>query len=108
MSIIGMTTCPEAFLAREAEICYTVMAHVTDYDVWHTSESPVTVEKVIETLNRNTQIAQQAVAWLVRDFKEQRDCDCGSALSKALITDPHVVPEQTRRKLHLLVDKYMQ
>ncbi len=61
MSIIGMTASPEAFLAREAEICYATMAHVTDYDVWHVSEAPVTVEMVIQTLNKNTATAQEAV-----------------------------------------------
>ncbi len=54
MSIIGMTAAPEAFLAREAEMCYAVMAHVTDYDVWHVNEMPVTVEMVVQTLNKNT------------------------------------------------------
>ena len=66
MSIIGMTASPEAFLAREAEICYATMAHVTDYDVWHVSEAPVTVEMVIQTLNKNTAIAQEAVRILAR------------------------------------------
>ena len=61
MSIIGMTASPEAFLAREAEMCYATMAHVTDYDVWHMSEAPVTVEMVIQTLNKNTDMAQKAV-----------------------------------------------
>jgi 5'-methylthioadenosine phosphorylase len=62
MSIIGMTAIPEAFLAREAEICYATMAHVTDYDVWHENESPVTVEMVIKILNQNTELAQKAIA----------------------------------------------
>ena len=62
MSIIGMTASPEVFLAREAEICYATMAHVTDYDVWHISEAPVTVEMVIETLNKNTALAQEGGA----------------------------------------------
>ncbi len=61
MSIIGMTACPEVFLAREAEMCYVTMAHVTDYDVWRTSTEPVSVEMVIQTLNKNTQAAQQAI-----------------------------------------------
>ena len=73
MSIIGMTASPEAFLAREAEICYTTMAHVTDYDVWHTSEAPVTVEMVIETLGRNTSIAQEAVRILASRLKPELD-----------------------------------
>lgn len=107
LSIIGMTTSPEAFLAREAEICYAVMAHVTDYDVWHTSEEPVTVEKVIEILNRNTEIAQQAVRNLVHDHGAERSCNCGQALSGALITRPGVIPPETRQKLGWLVDKYL-
>ena len=107
MSIIGMTASPEAFLAREAEICYATMAHVTDYDVWHVSEAPVTVEMVIQTLNKNTATAQQAVRILARQLKKQRDCDCGQALASALITRPEAVPAETRQKLDLLVGKYL-
>lgn len=106
MSIIGMTASPEAFLAREAEMCYAVMAHVTDYDVWHESESPVTVEMVIQTLNKNTEVAQDAIRNLVRGLKPGHDCHCGSALATALITDPKVIPAETRKKLDLLVNKY--
>lgn len=108
MTLIGMTACPEVFLAREAELCYAVMAHVTDYDVWHTSEEPVTVEMVIEILNKNTQVAQQAIRNLVRILPEERPCPCPTALANALITDPQKVPAQTRQKLGLLVDKYLQ
>lgn len=107
MSIIGMTASPEAFLAREAEICYTTMAHVTDYDVWHVSEAPVTVEMVIQTLNKNTTIAQEAVRILVSQFKRERDCDCEHALATALITNKDVIPAETRQKLGLLVSKYL-
>ncbi len=107
MSIIGMTASPEAFLAREAEICYATMAHVTDYDVWHVSEEPVTVEMVIQTLNKNTALAQQAIRIVARDLKRERVCTCGSALSAALITRPNVIPSDTRKKLDLLVKKYI-
>lgn len=107
MSIIGMTTSPEAFLAREAELCYAVMAHVTDYDVWHVSEQPVTVERVVEILNRNTDIAQQAVRNLARNMRTERYCDCGSALASALITQTEKIPAETRRRLGLLIDKYL-
>jgi 5'-methylthioadenosine phosphorylase len=107
MSIIGMTASPEAFLAREAEMCYAVMAHVTDYDVWHVSESPVTVEMVIQTLNKNTEIAQEAIRKLVKGLETQpRTCECGQALSTALITNPDVIPPETRKTLDLLVGKY--
>ena len=75
MSIIGMTASPEAFLAREAEICYGVMAHVTDYDVWHLTEEPVTVEMVIETLKKNTVVAQDAIRNLTRNLTSKRDCN---------------------------------
>ena len=108
MSLIGMTTSPEAFLAREAELCYTVMAHVTDYDVWHVSEKPVTVEIVIEILNRNTQIAQQCVKNLAASLPNARTCDCDRALANALITRSHVIPAETRQRLGLLVERYLK
>lgn len=107
MSIIGMTASPEAFLAREAEICYATMAHVTDYDVWHVSEAPVTVEMVIQTLNKNTALAQQAVRILARNLKHERTCDCGHALATALITHKDAIPPETLQKLDLLVGKYL-
>ena len=107
MSIIGMTTSPEAFLAREAEICYATISHVTDYDVWHISEKPVTVDMVIEILNRNTTVAQQAVKHLVGNLNPGRVCECQDAMADAFITDPGVIPPETRQQLHLLVDKYL-
>jgi 5'-methylthioadenosine phosphorylase len=107
MSLIGMTTSPEAFLAREAEICYAVMAHVTDYDVWHVSESPVTVEMVIQTLNKNTALAQEAIRHLIRILRPERSCECQHALANALITQPDRIPTATRQKLNLLVQKYL-
>ena len=112
MSIIGMTASPEAFLAREAEMCYATMAHVTDYDVWHVSEAPVTVEMVINTLNKNTVLAQEAVRILAqnlaKNIKQERTCDCQHALATALITNKDVIPSDTRKKLDLLINKYIQ
>jgi 5'-methylthioadenosine phosphorylase len=107
MSIIGMTASPEVFLAREAEICYATMAHVTDYDVWHVSEAHVTVEMVIQTLNKNTAIAQEAVRILASKLKHERNCDCEHALATALMTNKAVIPAETRKKLDLLVNKYL-
>ncbi|NJC98145.1 MAG: S-methyl-5'-thioadenosine phosphorylase [Anaerolineae bacterium] len=107
MSIIGMTASPEAFLAREAEMCYATMAHVTDYDVWHVSEAPVTVEMVIQTLNKNTALAQDAVRILAKGLSLERKCDCANALSTALITRRDVIPPDTLQKLDLLVGKYL-
>jgi 5'-methylthioadenosine phosphorylase len=108
MSIIGMTACPEAFLAREAEICYATMAHVTDYDVWHVTEAPVTVEKVIATLKRNTAVAQEAIRLLARGMRAERPCECGTALAGALLTDSSMIPPAAREKLDLLVRKYLK
>ena len=106
MSIIGMTASPEAFLAREAEMCYSVMAHVTDFDVWHVSEQPVTVEIVIEILNRNTELVQQAVRNLLKLLPAERNCDCPTALADALITNPDIIPNETLKRLDLLVSRY--
>jgi 5'-methylthioadenosine phosphorylase len=112
MTLIGMTTCPEVFLAREAELCFAVMAHVTDYDSWHTDEQPVTVEMVIQTLNQNTQLAQQAIRNLVRTLSAapaaEPACACGHALADALITRPAHVPAETRKRTALFVDKYLK
>lgn len=104
MSIIGMTTSPEAFLAREAQICYAVMAHVTDYDVWHVSEEPVSVEMVIRILRQNTEVAQKAIAVMVENLpRERTDCECSLALKDALITDAKQIPDETRQRLSLFL-----
>ena len=87
-SIIGMTTCPEAFLAREAEIAYSTMSHVTDYDVWHFSEEPVTVEKVVATMHGNLRIAQQAIAAAVETLDTSADWSAHHVLDNAVMTDP--------------------
>jgi 5'-methylthioadenosine phosphorylase len=107
MSIIGMTASPEAFLAREAEICYSTMAHVTDFDVWHGSEASVTVEMVIHTLTKNTILAQESIRILAKKLKEERNCECGHALASAMITQKDAIPPDTLQKLDLLVGKYL-
>ena len=107
MSIIGMTACPEVFLAREAEICYSTMAHVTDYDVWHMSEEPVTVEMVVRVLMANTEIAQKAIANLVNELPQKRTCDCEIALKDAIMTRRDLLPEDSRGTHDLLLGKYL-
>jgi 5'-methylthioadenosine phosphorylase len=108
MDIIGMTTSPEAFLAREAEMCYAVMAHVTDYDVWHESEEPVTVEMVVRILQRNTGLAQQAIRLLVPALVAgDLSCDCDHALAAALLTQPELIPDQVKQDLEPIVGKYL-
>jgi len=108
MSLVGMTAAPEAFLAREAEICYSVMAHVTDYDVWHVAAEPVTVEMVIQTLNKNTTAAQDSLRLLINKLTKSPTCTCGKALSDALLTNPGVISEGTRSRLDLLIGKYLR
>jgi 5'-methylthioadenosine phosphorylase len=107
ISIIGMTASPEAYLAREAEMCYAVMAHVTDYDVWHISEEPVSVEMVVRTLLQNTDLAQTAIQILVENLDNTIQCECGHALADAIITQRDRIPVETAQKLDLLVHKYL-
>jgi len=108
MDIIGMTTSPEAFLAREAEMCYAVMAHVTDYDVWHESEEPVTVEMVVRILQQNTGLAQQAIQLLVPTLVAgDRSCECDHALASAILTQRELIPDQVKRDLGPIVGKYL-
>jgi len=110
MSIIGMTACPEVFLAREAEMSYAIMAHVTDYDVWHVSEEPVSVEMVIRTLLKNTAAAQQAIEHLVHSLSglPAPDCACSRALADAIITQPERITPEIRQRCSLLVQKYLE
>lgn len=107
MSLIGMTTSPEAFLAREAEICYAVMAHVTDYDVWHLSEEVVSVDMVIKTLNKNTEIAQKTITTLVSQLGDSEPCSCHNALENAIITRRDAISAETKESLQLLIKKYL-
>lgn len=108
MDIIGMTVVPEAQLAREAEICYATMAHVTDYDVWHETEETVTVEAVIKNLLANAELAKQAIQNLVPALHTERTCTCQHALRDAIITNRDVVPEQVKKDLRVLIGKYIQ
>lgn len=108
MSIIGMTTSPEAFLATEAEIAYSVMAHVTDYDVWHEGEEPVTVEMVVRTLQRNTELAKNAIVRLVDNMTTwEGEFTAHTALRDAIITDRDQIPQDARERLALLIEKYL-
>jgi 5'-methylthioadenosine phosphorylase len=107
MDVIGMTNLQEAKLAREAEICYVTIAMVTDYDCWHPQHDAVTVDDIIKTLTQNAENASKVVTAAVRSMAEGRECKCGSALAHALITDRKAIPEATKKKLELLVGKYL-
>jgi 5'-methylthioadenosine phosphorylase len=107
MDVIGMTNLQEAKLAREAEICYVTIAMVTDYDCWHPEHDAVTVTEILDVLNQNAANAAKVVASAVRATPSARECKCGRALAHALITDRKMIPEATRKKLELLVGKYL-
>jgi 5'-methylthioadenosine phosphorylase len=107
MDVIGMTNLQEAKLAREAEICYVTVAMVTDYDCWHEEHAAVTVTDILANLSQNAANASKVVAKTVANMPATRECKCGSALAHALLTDPKTVPETTRRKLELLIGKYL-
>ncbi len=107
-SIIGMTACPEAFLAREAEISYAALAHITDYDVWHASEEPVTVDMVIATLNRNVHTAQQALAVAVERLDPTLQTPSHTALENAIITQRASVPSEALERLRPIVARAMR
>lgn len=106
MDIIGMTTTPEAFLAREAEMSYACMAHVTDYDVWHETEEAVTVEAVIRMLMHNAELAVRAVANAIELLADSGPSPHANALQDALITDKKAVPPEVVDRLKLIVGKY--
>ncbi len=106
--IIGMTTIPEAFLALEAEIAYASMAHVTDYDVWHESEEPVTVEALIDNLNANVEVAKQAVLNTVAKLADTPDWPAHHTLDMAIFSrrERAYVPDDSWQKLELFIGKY--
>ena len=107
MDIIGMTNLQEAKLAREAEICYTTIALVTDYDCWHPDHDQVTVEMIIANLTQNARTAQQVIANAVDALPFARTCECASALKYAIITRPDAIPADVRATLAPLVGKYL-
>src|SRR5918993_1385703 len=107
MDIIGMTNLQEAKLAREAEICYTTLALVTDYDCWHPDHDQVTVEMIVANLNQNARTAQRVIADAAGRLPFERTCECASALRFAIITRPDAVADSVRRQLAPIVGKYL-
>ena len=106
LDLIGMTTAPEAFLAKEAELCYGVIYHVTDYDVWHQTEDPVSVEQIFQIINKNTTLVQEGIKKLAENYNAVQYCDCPNALQHAFTTAKSSISEETLEKLSLLVEKY--
>jgi 5'-methylthioadenosine phosphorylase len=107
-SIVGMTALPEAKLAREAEICYATLAFVTDYDCWHESAEPVSVEMVVANLMQNAETAKNILKAAIAAATKERDCQCGAALKDAVITSREHIPPNLKRELAPLIRKYVQ
>lgn len=104
--IIGMTALPEAKLAREAEMCYSMIATVTDYDVWH--EDDVTIETVIENAMKNEEAVRNVIKEAITKIPLERNCVCANALSGAILTAPDKIPVETKKKLSDMIGKYVQ
>jgi 5'-methylthioadenosine phosphorylase len=105
--VIGMTAVPEAQLAREAEICYAAMAHVTDYDVWHETEEAVNVEMLIANLRANTALAKRAIEYVAANLPDESSCACGSALATAILTQREAIGDEIKERYRLLLGKYL-
>jgi 5'-methylthioadenosine phosphorylase len=105
--VVGMTNVTEAKLAREAEICYSTIAMITDYDCWHPAHESVTVATVIATLNQNATNAQNVLREAIKTLPADRRCKCGEALKHAILTDPKLVPAKTKKSLAAIIGKYI-
>ncbi len=108
MDVIGMTNMPEAKLAREAEICYSSLACVTDYDCWHPEAESVTVDMVIQNLQKNIENAKKLLCAAIKNMPAQRNCSCKDALKYAIITDKKLIPEKTKKDLEVIIGKYIK
>jgi len=101
-----MTSLPESKLAREAEICFCLIAMVTDYDCWRESEEDVTLEMVVRLMKENSAAIKSMIPDFVSSLVPSDDCACRHAAEAAIYTDPSVIPTETKRRLDLLYGKY--
>jgi len=108
MDVIGMTNLQEAKLAREAELCYVTVAMVTDYDCWHPHHDSVTVNQIVAVLVKNAENAAKVIRETVASMPRERSCKCGSALAHAILTDHKKIPASTRKRLKLILGKYLK
>jgi len=105
--IIGMTALPEAKLAREAEICYAIIACITDYDSWQEESQPITLDVILDVLRKNIHAAKKIIKLVLSRIPQRRDCDCATALKAAIVTAPKLIPPEQKKKLNLLIGKYI-
>jgi len=106
--LIGMTALPEAKLAREAEICYAIIAGVTDYDSWQAESEPLDIRVILDTLRKNTETIKEIIKLAVTRLPDERNCGCATALKTAIVTAPELIPAEQKKKLSLLIGKYLK
>ncbi len=105
--LIGMTALPEAKLAREAEICYAIIGCITDYDSWWHSAEPITIDVILGTMHQNIDTAKKIIKLAVSRIPAERNCGCATALETAIVTNPELIPAEQKKKLNLLIGKYI-
>lgn len=108
MDIIGMTNMPEAKLAREAEICYSTLAAVTDFDCWHPLHETISIDMVLKNLNKNIENAKRILMLTIKKLSPVRVCSCKDALSYAIVTDRKLILPKTKKDLRLIIGKYVK
>ena len=108
MSVIGMTNMPEAKLSREAEICYSTLACVTDYDCWHPQHESVTMDMVIKNLLKNIENAKKIISLVIKNMPVERQCACKDTLKYAIVTDKKVIPAKVKKDLGIIIGKYVK
>ncbi|MFA5093402.1 MAG: S-methyl-5'-thioadenosine phosphorylase [Candidatus Omnitrophota bacterium] len=108
MDVIGMTNLAEAKLCREAEICYSTVACITDYDCWHPDNESVTLEMILGNLAKNTENAKKIIIKIIKELKPERHCSCGQALKYAIVTDRKMIPAKTKKNLNIIIGKYIK
>jgi len=109
MDVVGMTQMNEAKLAREAEICYSTLAMITDYDCWYEEEtgSTVSAEMILENLHNNVDTARNIISHAIKLIPEANKCECSNALANSLITNKSLWPQETVKKLGPIIKKYL-
>jgi 5'-methylthioadenosine phosphorylase len=108
MDVIGMTNMAEAKLCREAEICYSTLACITDYDCWYPGHESVTLEMVINNLQKNVENAKKIICKVIKDLDSSRGCSCGRALEFAIVTDKKLIPPKVKKDLKIIIGKYVK
>jgi 5'-methylthioadenosine phosphorylase len=106
--VIGMTALPEAKLAREAEICYAVIACATDYDSWHETKEVVSVDAIFRILRKNIELSKRIIELAVTKLGVQRECGCQGALEHAIVTAPALIPAERKRDLAPIIGRYLR